>query len=137
MQKHKRQMRCIMKITSFNPQIITKDAEAIAGLFEELGFERKHTKKDIGVKNVVDIVMKNADGFHLDISQPEMELPHDIQAIRINVRDFEEAYELFISRGFRNFYGDERVYTPSSKSAVLLAPTGFVINLVEHIKDHD
>ena len=130
-------MRCIMKITSFNPQIITKDAEAIAGLFEELGFERKHTKKDIGVKNVVDIVMKNADGFHLDISQPEMELPHDIQAIRINVRDFEEAYELFISRGFRNFYGDERVYTPSSKSAVLLAPTGFVINLVEHIKDHD
>ena len=126
-----------MKITSFNPQIITKDAEAIAGLFEELGFERKHTKKDIGIKNVVDIVMKNADGFHLDISQPEMELPHDIQAIRINVRDFEEAYELFISRGFRNFYGDERVYTPSSKSAVLLAPTGFVINLVEHIKDHD
>jgi hypothetical protein len=126
-----------MKITSFNSQIITKDAEAIAGLFEELGFERKHTKKDIGVKKVVDIVMKNADGFHLDISQPEIELPHDIQAIRINVRDFEEAYELFISRGFRNIYGDERVYTPSSKSAVLLAPTGFVINLVEHIKDHD
>ncbi len=126
-----------MKITAFNPQIITKDAEELTDLFEELGFEKRHTKKNIGERNVVDIVMKNSDGFHLDISQPEMELPHDIQAIRINVRDFEEAYELFISRGFKNFYGDERVYTPSSKSAVLLAPTGFVINLVEHIKDHD
>lgn len=126
-----------MQITAFNPQIITKDAEPIIRLFEELGFEKRHTKKDIGDKNVVDVVMKNAEGFHLDISQPEMELPHDIQAIRINVRDFEETYDLLISRGFKNFYGDERVYTPSSKSAILLAPSGFVINLVEHIKDHD
>ena len=126
-----------MKITAFNPQIITKDAETIISLFEELGFEKKHTKKDIGEKNVAGVVMKNAEGFHLDISQPEMDIPHDIQAIRINVRDFEEAYDLLISRGFKNFYGNERVYTPSSKSAVLLAPTGFVINLVEHIKDHD
>lgn len=126
-----------MQITAFNPQIITKDAEPIIRLFEELGFEKRHTKKDIGDKNVVDVVMKNAEGFHLDISQPEMELPHDIQAIRINVRDFEETYDLLISRGFKNFYGDERVYTPSSKSAILLAPSGFVINLVEHIKDHN
>ena len=126
-----------MQITAFNPQIITKNAEPIIKLFEELGFEKRHTKKDIGDKNVVDVVMKNAEGFHLDISQPEMELPHDIQAIRINVRDFEETYDLLISRGFKNFYGDERVYTPSSKSAILLAPSGFVINLVEHIKDHN
>ena len=126
-----------MQITAFNPQIITKNAEPIIRLFEELGFEKRHTKKDIGDKNVVDVVMKNAEGFHLDISQPEMELPHDIQAIRINVRDFEETYDLLISRGFKNFYGNERVYTPSSKSAILLAPSGFVINLVEHIKDHN
>ena len=87
-----------MQITAFNPQIITKNAEPIIRLFEELGFEKRHTKKDIGDKNVVDVVMKNAEGFHLDISQPEMELPHDIQAIRINVRDFEETYDLLISR---------------------------------------
>jgi hypothetical protein len=30
-----------MKITTFNPQIVTKDAEPIVKLFEELGFERK------------------------------------------------------------------------------------------------
>ena len=126
-----------MIITSFNPQIITNDADSIVRLFEELGFEKRHTKKNIGDKNVTGVVMKNADGFHLDISQPEMEIPQDIQAIRINVRDFEETYELLISKGFKNYYGDERVMTPSSKSAVLLAPTGFVINLVEHIRDHE
>ena len=126
-----------MIITSFNPQIITNDADSIVRLFEELGFEKRHTKKNIGDKNVTGVVMKNADGFHLDISQPEMEIPQDIQAIRINVRDFEETYELLISKGFKNYYGDDRVMTPSSKSAVLLAPTGFVINLVEHIRDHE
>lgn len=126
-----------MIITSFNPQIITNDADSIVRLFEELGFEKRHTKKNIGDKNVTGVVMKNADGFHLDISQPEMEIPQDIQAIRINVRDFEETYELLISKGFKNYYGDERVMTPSSKSAVLLAPTGFVINLVEHIRDRE
>ena len=31
-----------MKITSFNPLIVTKDAESAAKLFEELGFERRH-----------------------------------------------------------------------------------------------
>jgi hypothetical protein len=29
-----------MKITTFNPQIITKNAESVEKLFEELGFER-------------------------------------------------------------------------------------------------
>ena len=31
-----------MKITSFNPLIVTKDAEAAIALFEALGFERPH-----------------------------------------------------------------------------------------------
>ena len=29
-----------MKITAFNPQIVTKDPEPIIKLFEELGFEQ-------------------------------------------------------------------------------------------------
>lgn len=126
-----------MKITAFNPMILTKDAESIIKLFEELGFEKRHVKKDIGSRHAQGTVMKNADGFHLDVSQSDLELPQDVSAIRINVRDFEEAYELFMSRGFENFYGSSYVKTPSSKSAVLRAPTGFVINLVEHIRDHD
>ena len=35
-----------MKITSFNPLIITKNAADTVKLFEELGFEVKHNKKD-------------------------------------------------------------------------------------------
>ena len=32
-----------MKITSFNPLIVTKDAASTIALFEALGFERRHT----------------------------------------------------------------------------------------------
>ena len=52
-----------MKITSFNPQIITKDAEAVVRLFEALGFERRHIKEDIGDLSVTGIRMKDENGF--------------------------------------------------------------------------
>ena len=72
-----------MKITTFNPQIITKDAEAVVRLFEALGFERRHTKEDIGDLSVTGIRMKDVNGFYLDISQSD-HLPVDcIGAIRM------------------------------------------------------
>ena len=126
-----------MKITSFNPQIITKNSEQLVKLFEELGFERRHKKENVGEKDVTGISMKNADGFHVDISEPKMELPQDMTSLRMNVRDFDEAYEMLTARGFKNFYGENTVLTPSSRSAIMISPTGFVINLVEHIKKHD
>ena len=49
-----------MKITTFNPQIITKDAEAVAKLFEELGFERRHNPKGIGE---LDVILRYGSGF--------------------------------------------------------------------------
>lgn len=33
-----------MKITSFNPMILTKKPEEVIALFEALGFERRHQK---------------------------------------------------------------------------------------------
>lgn len=33
-----------VKITAFNPLIVTKDAAPVIALFEELGFEKRHTK---------------------------------------------------------------------------------------------
>lgn len=124
-----------MKITTFNPQIITKDAESAVALFEALGFERRHTKQDIGELDVIGIRMKDANGFYVDISQSDR-LPVDcIEAIRMNVDDFDEAFQLLTARGFRNFYGDHTVENPSSKSAVMIAPSGFVINLVQHIRE--
>ena len=48
-----------MKITSFNPLIVTKDAEPVVKLFEELGFEKRHVKEGISKNNVTDIRMKD------------------------------------------------------------------------------
>lgn len=123
-----------MKITTFNPQIITKNAEPVVKLFEELGFEKTHTKKAIGELDVTGIRMKNADGFHLDISQVK-NIPVDaLTSIRMNVDNFDEAFELLTARGFKSFYGDKAADTPTSRSAVMIAPSGYTINLVEHIK---
>ena len=61
-------------------------------------------------------------------------LPKDMIAIRVNVDEFDEAYDILISHGFKNFYGKDTVATSSSKSAMMLSPSGFAINLVQHIK---
>ncbi len=124
-----------MKITTFNPQIITKDAEALVKLFEQLGFEKRHQQEGIGEFDVKGIRLKDANGFNLDISQPDA-LPtgHDLMAVRMNVDDFDEAYQLLVKNGFRNYYGDSTASTRTGKSAIMISPTGFVINLVQHIK---
>ena len=123
-----------MKITTFNPQIITKDADSIVKLFEELGFEKRHNPEGIGELNVKGIRMKDANGFYLDISTPDKELPQDVAIIRMNVDDFEEAYQVLAEKGFKNFYGDKTVEMKSSKSALMISPSGFAINLIQHIK---
>ncbi len=124
-----------MKITTFNPQIITKDAEALVKLFEQLGFEKRHQQEGIGAFDVKGIRLKDANGFNLDISQPDT-LPtgHDLMAVRMNVDDFDEAYQLLVKNGFKNYYGDSTASTRTGKSAIMISPTGFVINLVQHIK---
>ena len=124
-----------MKITTFNPQIITKDAEALVKLFEQLGFEKRHQQEGIGEFDVKGIRLKDANGFNLDISQPDT-LPtgHDLMAVRMNVDDFDEAYQLLVKNGFRNYYGDSTASTRTGKSAIMISPTGFIINLVQHIK---
>lgn len=123
-----------MKITTFNPQIVTKDAESIVKVFEALGFERRHHQEGIGELDVTGIRMKNEDGFYLDISELEAPLPQDMVAIRMNVDDFDEAFEKLISLGFKNIYGDQKVSTKSSKSAMMISESGFAINLIQHIK---
>ncbi len=123
-----------MKITTFNPQIMTRDAESVVELFEKLGFERRHVKEGIGELAVTGIRMKDADGNYLDISQSGIMPEHDLTAIRMNVDDFDEAYELLASNGFENVYGDQVVENPTSRSAVMVSPSGYAINLVHHIK---
>ena len=124
----------MMKITTFNPQVFTKNADPIVALFEELGFDVRHDQEGIGELNVEGIRMKNPDGFYLDISCPDTDLPRDMVGIRMNVDDFDFAYQLLLKNGFRNFYGEKTVDTATSRSAVLISPSGFAINLIRHKK---
>jgi hypothetical protein len=125
-----------MKITTFNPQIVTKDPEPIIKLFEELGFERRHTKEGIGKLAATAYRMKDTNGLYIDISKASFQLPQDTVVIRMNVDNFDEAYQLLQNHGFKNVLGDDRIAeTGSSRNAVMGSPSGFKILLIQHIKD--
>ena len=128
-----------MKITTFNPMIVTKDAEAVIALFEDLGFERRHMKTGINDTDITSVRMRyeNEDGkvFHVDVAQAHT--PQDITTIRMNIDDFDEAYDLLESKGFKNAQGERITETGSSRSTMMVAPTGYTINITKHIKKED
>ena len=125
-----------MKITTFNPFIVTSQVDDTIKLFETLGFERRHTKEGIEIEDRDDSVirMKDANGFYLDILKSNVEDPRDTVGIRMNVDDFNETYRILLQRGFKNAYGDEIVKTESSKAAMMISPSGFNISIIQHIK---
>ena len=123
-----------MKITTFNPLIVTKDAENVIKLFEALGFEKRHSlDANSGETEFTSVRMKNADGFCVDVAG--VPVPQDMTLIRINVDDFDEAYKFFTERGFTNPRGGNVVETRTNKSAMLISPSGFAFDLCQHIKD--
>ena len=122
-----------MNITGFRPLIVSKDAEAIKSVFEELGFERQHTKTDIEGGRNTNYNMKDADGNCINIASSEV-VPQDLVSININVDDFDEVYEFLISRGFKNSRGDRVTETSSSVATHLVSPSGFSITLTQHRK---
>ena len=125
-----------MKITTFNPMIVTKDAEAVIKLFEELCFERRHMKTGINDSDISSVRMRytGEDGkvFHVDVASAPV--PQDISTIRMNIDNFDEAYNMLLEKGFKNSQGDKVTETPSSKSTMMFAPSGFPINITQHIK---
>ena len=125
-----------MKITSFNPLIVTKDAESAIALFEELGFERRHTKEGISESNVTDVRMKDANGFHVDVSQGTGEWT----MIRMNVDNLEEAIAFLEARGFhkaRHAVANKTIDTGSSMFNIMVSASGFILAVSQHIKDRD
>ena len=126
-----------MKITTFNPMILSPKADEAIKLFEELGFEKKHAPVvETGKGQVRSIRMKNADGFHIDIADVKS-MPQDMTIIRMNVDDFDEAYDMLEKKGFAHPGGKRAVETESNKSALMTSPSGFAFDLCQHIKDHD
>ena len=123
-----------MKITTFNPMILSKNADEIVKLFEELGFERHHKVDDIDGKDISSVRMTDANGFHVDIARVES-LPRDMTTMRMNVSDYEEAYEFLKARGFKNARGDDHtVESASARSCLMISPSGFSIQLTQHVK---
>ena len=124
-----------MKITTFNPEIISNNAEPIIQLFEDLGFEQKHKKTNVDDKDITMVRMTDPNGFHVDvINDPSAE--QDTSLIRMNVDDFGEAYELLKEHGFRNIKSNEEaVFTEGAKQSRMISPSGFEIDLCLHIKD--
>lgn len=124
-----------MKITTFNPLIVSKDADGIIRLFEEIGFEYRHKSEGTNDgSGFTTTRMKDANGFYVDISGTAA-VPRDMMAIRMNVDDFEGAIELLTAHGFINANGGKVDDLGSSKSVFMMSPTGFCISVVKHIKE--
>lgn len=124
-----------MKITSFNPLIVTKDAENVIKLFESLGFERRHSiDANTGKEDFTSVRLKNAEGFYVDVANVES-MPRDMTLIRMNVDDFDEAYKFLTERGFTNPKGGKTVETETNKSMMMVSPSGFAFDLCQHIKE--
>ncbi len=125
-----------MKITAFDPLIVTKDPASAIALFEALGFEKKHAKEGISINNVTDTRMKDANGFHVDISQGDGEWT----MIRINVDNLQEAVDLLEARGFhkaRHEAAHETVDTGSSRFNIMVSPSGTIFAVSQHLKEDD
>lgn len=124
-----------MEITNFSPLIMTNDSEGVGKLFEELGFVKQHEKKDATDNKDSGFRMKDADGHRVSIAQVNR-MPRDLVAVQINVHDFEAMMELLSAHGFKNMAGEGNIIdTGSSRTAVMISPSGFAINVVYHIRN--
>ena len=123
-----------MKITTFNPLIVTAHSDELIRLFEELGFEVRHEKKELDSVAGRDVRMRDANGNHIDIVQVD-QMPRDLAEIRMNVDNFEEAYDLLTAHGFRSTRTDNSISEDSTGKGVgMVTPSGFIIALAQHIK---
>ena len=132
-----------MKITTFNPVILTQKPEEAIALFEALGFERHHHKTGAAEGSEQEhafssVRMKDANGFYVDVCGTDSNmLERDLTLIRMNVDDFDEAAQLLQNNGFRESKIVPQNYTPTSKYAYYVSPSGFVIDVIQHIKKDD
>lgn len=123
-----------MKITTFDPIIITSRFDHAVSVFEDLGFEKIHAPvTETTTQDVQSYRMKDENGFHVDVAGVET-LEKDREYIRMNVDDFDAAYNILKEHGFKNKNGDDTLETNHAKEATMVSPSGFTIALVQHIK---
>ena len=124
-----------MNVTGFNPMVLTNEPDATIKLFEELGFERRHTKLNEVEMAFDEVRMKDSNGFHVDVVSGKLGLlERDLTIIRINVDDFDEAVERLKANGFRESKIISEYHTETSRYAFYVSPAGVIINLDQHIR---
>ena len=124
-----------MKITTFNPLILSPKADELISLFEELGFETRHNPViPLETGDIYDTRLKDADGHYVDIAGQEL-LDKDVTAIRINVENFEEAFDLLEKHGFKNTRKERVLVARTSMAATMVSRSGTTIILVKHVKE--
>lgn len=124
-----------MKITTFNPMIMTPKADDVISLFEELGFEKRHVKTGLNDEGITNVRMRDENGFHVDISAVDR-IPQDMTSIRVNVSNYQEAFDFLTERGFKNVQGEKVGESASSKGTAMVSPNGFTLVISEHFKNH-
>lgn len=124
-----------MKITSFNPLIVTARQAEYQEMFEALGFEKRHNKVSGVSEDINTVNLKDSNGFRVDLTN-YAGMERDMTIIRMNVDDLDEACNLLSAHGFIARDGS-RSLTPSSKSVLMVSPSGFAIDIVKHIKEED
>ena len=80
--------------------------------------------------------MKDANGFHVDISEGHGEWT----MIRMNVDNLEEAIEFLEERGFhkaRHEVANKTIDTGSSRFNIMVSPSGTIFAVSQHRKDND
>ena len=122
-----------MNITGFYPMIATADADSIVKVFEEMGFEICHDFSGTTETDYRLVVMEDGSGHRVDIAEAGTE-ERDRILVRMNVDDFEAAYEILVRSGYVNTRGDKRVISGSAVEATMVSPSGQVISLIQHMK---
>jgi hypothetical protein len=126
-----------MKITTFDPMIVSPEADEVITLFEGLGFEKRHNVK--GTNDNSDYAtarLKHPEGYNVDVIRTAA-VPRDMTAIRMNVDDLEETVKLLMAHGFVDANGGKVTDLGSSQSVFMMSPSGFCISVVKHIRNHD
>ena len=130
-----------MKITNLCPVVIVpteEEAKSLVRLFEELGFESKHSQlfriKD--GQEAVQYVMRDANGNEIDIMNSPI-VSEDVIRIRLNVDNFTEAYDLLNERGFKNTLDGLVYYSGSSLTSPMISKSGLGFSLVQHTKNEN
>lgn len=122
-----------MKITTFNPMLLTPQSGDVIRIFEELGFKKTNSPSmDSDIGEVTLNHLRHSDGFDIDIASVQI-IPQDMTLIRMNVDNFEEAYSTLTAHGFKNSQGDKVTRTESSIAATMVSPSGLIIDLIQHI----